>query len=119
MSYSPKRGGVREITLQDPDDRDFRVRYEFDPGEEQWFDARAGVGSPGYPAEVSVIEVDFGAGWESPDVYPQLNMDAIEQACIDNEERLAQDYWAGVEELEHQRYAERSSSLYGNRLTDG
>jgi hypothetical protein len=44
-------------------DAEVPCRYDYDPGEEQWFDARQGVGSPGYPAEVSVTEVYVGGEW--------------------------------------------------------
>lgn len=64
-------------------DTTFRVRYDVDMGEDQWFDARAGVGSPGYPPSVEVTEVNFGNGWESPEVYPQLNPDAIADEIMD------------------------------------
>ncbi len=37
------------------------VTFGYDPGEPQWFDARAGVGSPGYPPSVEWIEVSLGA----------------------------------------------------------
>jgi hypothetical protein len=72
------------ITLFDDDDRPFKVRFDYDAGEEQWFDARAGVGSPGYPPGVEVYEVDFGHGWEPLETYPQLNIGALEQAVTDH-----------------------------------
>ena len=39
-------------------DADARAWFDYDPGEEQWFDARAGVGSPGYPASLEVYKVE-------------------------------------------------------------
>ena len=56
---------------------EFKVYFDYDKGEEQWFDARAGVGSPGYPPSIEILEVDFGRGREDVSVYPQLNLDAI------------------------------------------
>jgi hypothetical protein len=69
------------------EDTPFRVRFDYDRGEEQWFDARAGVGSPGHDPSASINEVNFGAGWESPDAYPQLDLAACEVEVM---ERLAE-----------------------------
>ena len=54
------------------------VRYEYDPGEEQWFDARQGVGSPGYPPEFSVTEIRAGSEWKSPEDFYPADLAAIE-----------------------------------------
>lgn len=64
------------------EDIEFRVRFYYDPGEKQWFNARAGVGSPGYDASVEITEVNFGAGWESQDAYPQLDIAACEEEIM-------------------------------------
>ncbi len=88
-----------EFEFYADDDTPFRVRFDYDRGEEQWFDARAGVGSPGYDPSVEVTEVNFGSGWELPDVYPQLNLPAIEAEIM---ERLAD-----IEEAEQAERAER------------
>lgn len=69
------------------DDVEFRVRFDYNRGEAQWFDARAGVGSPGHDPFVVINEVNFGAGWESPGIYPQLNLEACEVEVL---ERLAE-----------------------------
>ena len=61
----------------------FLVRFDYDRGEQQWFDARAGVGSPGYDPSVSINEVNFGSGWEDPAKYPQLNMDVCEAEVME------------------------------------
>ena len=91
-----------------------RVRYDYDKGEEQWFDARAGVGSPGYPASVEITEVCIGGAWGTPDQFPQLDIDACEQELM---EKLA--------ELEGAEEAERAdaesadwqlSSKYGKEM---
>lgn len=76
-----------------------RVRFDYDAGEDQWFDAKAGVGSPGHPASIEVTAVDFGRGWESPETYPQLNIEACEQEIMDTITRLEEAFWA--------EYAER------------
>lgn len=86
------------IEMHDDDDRPFKVRFDYDPGEEQWFDARAGVGSPGYPAGVEVYEVDFGKGWEPIENYPQLNVQACEQAVMDHIDKLHEAFWAEYDE---------------------
>ena len=80
------------------DDKPVLARYDYDPGEDQWFDARAGVGSPGYPPELQVTEVNFGTGWEPVENYPQLNIEAIEQAAMDKEDEIAREYWEGYAE---------------------
>ena len=81
------------------EDTEFKASFDYDPGEDQWFDARAGVGSPGYPAIVCINEVDFGNGWEQLEKYPQLNLDACEQQIMDEIDKLHEAYWA--------EYAER------------
>lgn len=72
-----------EIELFLDDDTPFRARFDYDRGEEQWFDARAGVGSPGYDPSASITEVDFGRGWETPDAYPQINFDAYGETILE------------------------------------
>ena len=72
------------------DDSELWVRADYDQGEDQWFDARAGVGSPGYPASVELTEVSFdrGSTWAAPDKYPQLNIEALEQSVMDQIDAL-------------------------------
>lgn len=70
-----------EMTLF-ADDIEFQARYDFEAGEDQWFDAMKGVGSPGYGPCVALIEVNFGSGWEPPENYPQLNVEAIEDELL-------------------------------------
>lgn len=50
----------------------FKVDYDYDRGEPMTRD------HPGSPASIEIIAVDFGKGWEDPDVYPQLNIDQLE-----------------------------------------
>lgn len=71
------------IVWEIDDGTEIKVYFEYDPGEAQWFDARAGVGSPGYPASIQIKEVDFGCGREDVNVYPQLNLDAIHNQIAD------------------------------------
>lgn len=71
------------IDCEADDGTEFKVYFEYDPGESQWFDARAGVGSPGYPPSIEITEVDFGKGRESVETYPQLNLDAIHDRIVD------------------------------------
>ena len=59
------------------------VRFEYDPGEDQWFDARAGVGSPGYPAEAYITAIDRGNGWEDVESITDLDLNDIEQQVLD------------------------------------
>lgn len=76
-----------ELQFHAPDDTPFLVRFDFSRGESQWFDRRAGVGSPGHDPYAEVTEVNFGKGWESPEAYPQINYDALENEIL---ERLAE-----------------------------
>ena len=52
----------------------FRVKFDYDPGERQWFNPSEGVGSPGYPPSVDIYEVNYGGGWESVEAYPMLDL---------------------------------------------
>ena len=61
-------------------DGEFLVRYGYDRGEDQWFDARAGVGSPGCPAEVWITEVQINGEWFDADSVPSFDLDRAEDA---------------------------------------
>ena len=93
-----------EMEFFDSDDKPFLVRYDLDRGEDQWFDAKAGVGSPGYPPECCVTEVNFGNGWESPETYPQLNLEAIEVEIMERTAADEADYWAAAAEAEYEAW---------------
>lgn len=92
-----------EINLMH-EDTSFRVRFDYDRGEPQWFDARAGVGSPGYEGNVSITEVDFGDGWKSPDAFPQLDLDSYETEVMAKLAELESSEQAACAEAE---YAQR------------
>ena len=89
------------------EDTPFRVRFDYDRGEQEWFDARAGVGSPGYDPFVSINEVNFGAGWESPDAYPQLDLAACEADVMGRLVDLEEDEQATRDEAEYNALGER------------
>ena len=89
-----------EFELYDQEDRAFRVRFDYDKGEAMWFDARAGVGSPGHDPSVWITEVNFGAGWELPEVYPQLDIAACEQEVMDRLGELQEAENAAYEDKE-------------------
>ena len=89
------------------DDTAFRVRFDYDKGERQWFDAKAGVGSPGYDPSVCINEVNFGAGWDSPDNFPQLNMDACESEVMEKLADLEADEQAARDEAEYNAFQEQ------------
>ena len=72
-----------EMQLQMPDDRLVMVRFDYDTGEQEWFDARAGVGSPGYPPSVAITELDLGDGWVLPDAHPEINFEVLEEMVAD------------------------------------
>ena len=77
---------MKTYTFHDDNDRPIVVRYDFDEGEEQWFDAKAGVGNPGSDPKVEITEVQMHGGpWETPDTYPQLNLAAMEQEILEYE----------------------------------
>ena len=97
-----------ELTLT-INEMEVRVRYEYDRGEDQWFDARAGVGSPGYPAAAWMTEINFGKGWEDPDIYPQLNRDAIDEEIMDRLADLEAAENAARDEAEYQHWQENKS----------
>jgi hypothetical protein len=94
-----------EIEMFDGDTA-FRVRFDYDRGEDQWFDARAGVGSPGYDPSVFIIEVNFGAGWESPDTYPQLDLDRCESEVMERLTSIESDWHAARAEAEYEMWKE-------------
>jgi hypothetical protein len=85
----------------------FRVRFDYDPGEAQWFDARAGVGSPGHDPYVCINEVNFGSGWLAPDAYPQLNIEACKQEVLEKLAELEADEQAARYEAEYNARNER------------
>lgn len=64
-------------------DDEVTVRYDYDPGENQWFDARAGVGSPGYPAEAWITEINLGNGFVDPDECKGIDLDALNDQLLE------------------------------------
>ena len=94
---------MKTYTFHDDDDRPIAVRYEFDEGESEWFDAAAGVGNPGSDPKVEITEVQMHGGpWETPDTYPQLNLAAMEQEILEHELGLMAN-----EEADHYESLER------------
>ena len=71
-------------------DAEHKVTFEHDPGESQWFDARAGVGSPGYAAYVEILEID------PPIELTEAEADAVEQEIMDSIDAEARE-WEGHE----------------------
>ena len=105
MLYCPAIGQyMKTYTFHDDNDRPIVVRYDFDEGEEQWFDAKAGVGSPGYEASVEICEVLLpGCDWMSSDApLPQVNLSAMRQEILDYELGLMAN-----EEADHYESLER------------
>jgi hypothetical protein len=98
-----------EFELYDSDnDKHFRVRFDYDPGEREWFDHRAGVGSPGYPASAALTEVNFGTQWEAVETYPQLDVDSIEAEIMQE--------MADFEESEQAQRAEAEYNAWNERM---
>lgn len=96
-----------EFVFYTDDDTEFRVRFDYDRGESQWFDAMAGVGSPGYDPCAMVTEVNFGAGWEDPEAYPQLNINQIESEILERLAGLESEEMATRDEAEYNARNER------------
>lgn len=58
--------------------------FDYDRGEDQWFDALKGVGSPGYPASVEVTKLINAFGVEIPlDTVHEVELESMEQQLID------------------------------------
>lgn len=91
----------REMFLSD--DREVIVRYDYSPAESQWFDARAGVGSPGCDAELCITEINLGNGFVS-----------IDQSGLDDAEieRLEDRLMVDISEEESERNAEFEEAEY-------
>jgi hypothetical protein len=93
-------------------DTTFKVRYDYDRGEEQWFDARAGVGSPGYDPFVEITEVNFGNGWQAPDMYPQFDANACAPEVMAKLADIEADYWEAQADAEYEAWQE-NKRLWG------
>ena len=85
------------------DDREVIVRYDYSPEERQWFDAMAGVGSPGCDAELCITEINLGNGFVS-----------IDQSGLDDAEieRLEDRMIVDIAEQEEKINAERDEAEY-------
>ena len=93
-----------ELELRDQDDKPFRVRFDYDRGEQQWFDARAGVGGPGYDPSVCITEVNFGGGWESPETFNPIDIDGWENEVMDKLIELEAEEQAARDDAEYSRF---------------
>lgn len=82
------------------------VRYDFDRGEAQWFDARAGVGSPGCDPSVEITEVNLGEGWKTPDLCDGLPIEQLEDLLLEKLGELEEAENAQAAEAEYQAYAQ-------------
>ena len=100
---------AQEMELCLDDGTDVRVRYDYDRGEEQWFDARAGVGSPGYDAYACVTELSFdGIKWSTPDMHPDIDFDKLDQTLM---EKIAE-----AEAEEHAARAEAEYDMFNQKI---
>lgn len=71
--------------------REIVVEFDADRGEPQWFDARAGVGSPGYPPSVTITGFWEGDEYTSIEgleqqIFDILYAEEAEQGCDAPEE---------------------------------
>ena len=74
------------------DDVDLKCYFDYDPGEAQYFDARAGVGSPGFPPFVELIKTE-------PDVnLSPAGIAYVEQAIMDRIDAIARGDWDALAE---------------------
>ena len=79
-----------------------KVRYDYDPGESQWFDHRAGVGSPGHGPGVEVLEIHVHDGqWLCCSCLNDEAREAIEEALMEK-----------IGEMHMERDLERADALY-------
>ena len=62
---------INTFTAYTDDDTAFRVQYCYRAAEPMTWH------HPGADADVEILAVDFGRGWEDPDIYPQLNIDEL------------------------------------------
>ena len=57
----------REIEIHDPHDASMLVRFDYEKGERQWFNALRGVGHPGSDDMLEITEVKRpGGDWMPP-----------------------------------------------------
>ena len=86
------------------------VRFDYDRGESQWFDARAGVGSPGHDPCVDITECNVGSGWCLPhqlqESFDGLDFNKLEQQVMDRLIELEADEQAARDEAEYAAWNE-------------
>jgi hypothetical protein len=79
-----------------------KVRYDYDPGESQRFDAKAGVGSPGSDPCVEILEIHVHDDqWLCASCLNDEAREAIEEALMEK-----------IAEMEMERDQERADALY-------
>ena len=59
------------------------AKFDYDRGEPQWFDARVGYGSPGYPASVEVTSIFIGGVEIDPAILSSETLERIEEQLIE------------------------------------
>lgn len=64
------------------EDLEIQVKYHISDPVPQTHD------DPGCDAELTIEAVKFGVCWESPDDFPQLNLDALEEAARNHHLKL-------------------------------
>jgi len=79
MTKTPER------TLYLHDDREVVVRFDYDKGEREWFDHKAGVGGPGSDPKVEITEIDLGDGFVPPNRcgLPERIITGLESQLLD------------------------------------
>lgn len=86
------------LDIEDEQAGKFRVMFDYDEGEPERWNGLTGVGNPETPPSLEITAVDFGGGLQSPDAFPQLNIEAIEAECWEHIGRLQEAYWADYAE---------------------
>ncbi|MCX8038874.1 MAG: hypothetical protein N3D11_17865 [Candidatus Sumerlaeia bacterium] len=61
-----------------------QVRFEYDPGEDSWFNPFKGGGSPGYPPSAEIVSIAFGNDIELPaHVFSEETLNDVEEFLLE------------------------------------
>ena len=61
------------------------MSFDYDLGEREWFDARAGVGGPEIPPSVEISAVLINGVWVGTELFAKFWVDATEQRLLETE----------------------------------
>jgi hypothetical protein len=80
---------AREFEQMGDDGNPVIVRFDYAPGEPEWFNAAQGVGHPGCDPMVQITEVNFGSGWVPAATLTEKERDAFEAQIVYVLEQIA------------------------------